>query len=286
MKKIISYCTFLFRFYMLYSTGIKKRRWIMAGNITMAIAEISAKFSNIQTSYMLFFVGVMCLTLMAIKGQKKWWWYYLFASVVICSFPTLFMHASDYTQFTPGVLSSKLVNSFYDISSCIIVAHAGIIAILFEFASKKILKKFAIAVTAFDAFALIFVAVEVFGPQHDRPLWIGGHGAPMDGVSGGLSMGEFFCLITASLVIPLFFYSIGKMDKMEKKVILFTIVCFITSFIFGTYGDHEITSYFAIHTVPVYSSFHSIWHMLSALSFFTLYVFADLRQNKTTESCT
>ncbi len=256
----------------------------MLDTVSLTLSEICAKFSDVQTSFMCFFVGTICIVLMLLKGQKKWWWYYLFASEIVCAIPTLFMHASAYSEFTPGVLSVKLVNSFYDISSCIILAHAAIIAILFEFASKKILKKCALAITAFDAFAIIFVAVEVFGPQHDRPLWIGGHGAPMDGTTAGFSMGEFFCIITGFCIIPLFIYAFRKMDKTEKKLLIFTICCFIISFVFGSFGDHEVAKFFSIHTEPVVVSMHSIWHMLSALSFFPLYALADVRHNKSIAS--
>lgn len=243
--------------------------------LAMTTDELRAQYANLQTSLPLFFISIIAIIILFVKGQRRFHWYYVFITVFLCGIPTVLMHGADYGVFEPGVLTPKLIFSFFDISFVILMADAFILAFIKEFCNKKIIHLVGYGVTILAILMIAYVAFEVFGPLHDRPLWIGGNGAPMDGFTSGLSIGEFGALLVALPIIPLLIISLKKMDKTEIKLMVLTLVIMATGFYFGTYGDHEIPPWGNGLFLP-----HSIWHLLSATSYVVILALAEHRIGK------
>ena len=108
---------------------------------------------------------------------------------------------------------------------------------------------------------------------HDRPLYIGGGGAPMDGKTGGLSLAEFGCFLTALPIIYLLVANFKKLTSTEKALFILIILTFLVAFIITSiWGDNEINTFILgnIHG-------HSIWHILTALAIMEVVVWVDQR---------
>lgn len=249
--------------------------------LALSTDEIKAQYANLQTSIPLFLISIIAIVILLAKGQKRFHWYYVFITVFLCGIPTVLMHGADYGAFQPGILTEKLLFSFFDISFVILMADAFILAFLKEFCSKKAIKNIGLGVTLLAVFFIGYVAVEVFGPLHDRPLWIGGNGAPMDGTSPGLSIGEFGALLVAIPIIPLLIFSFKKMDKTEIILMVLSLTFMGTGFYFGTYGDHEIPTWLNGLFLP-----HSMWHLISASAYVGIFALAEYRIGKKNPSQT
>ena len=187
---------------------------------------------------------------------SPWWVSFLPYLVIIVLFVALWFYAMK--QATGG--KGGRINSFGK-------AKAKLGA-----DEKKKRNMFLIGVTVIMAIVLSVLTYEVF-VLHDRPLYIGGGGAPMDGKTGGLSLAEFGCFLTALPVIYLLVANFKKMTSTEKLLFILIILTFLVAFIITSlWGDNEINTFILgnIHG-------HSIWHILTALAIMEVVVWVDQR---------
>ena len=195
---------------------------------------------------------------------------------MIMSVTSVGMHTANYGEFQPGVLTTKLFASYIDMSFTELVAWSGVCCFAFEFyqnaSEKKKRNIFLIGVTAIMLVVLSVLTYEVF-VLHDRPLYIGGGGAPMDGKTGGLSLAEFGCFLTALPILYLLVANFKKMTSTEKILFILIIFTFLVAFIITSlWGDNEINTFILgnIHG-------HSIWHILTALAMLEVVIWVDQR---------
>ena len=95
----------------------------------------------------------------------------------------------------------------------------------------------------------------------------------MDGKTGGLSLAEFGCFLTALPILYLLFANFKKMTSSEKILFILIILTFLAAFIITSiWGDNEINTFILgnIHG-------HSIWHILTALAIFEVVIWVDQR---------
>ena len=241
-----------------------------------SLAEYAAQYAAVQTNWVYTLAAIIAIAILLIKKNKKWNWYLFILLYMIMSVTSVGMHTANYGEFQPGVLTTKLLASYVDMSFTELVAWSGVCAFAFEFYQKADEKKkrnvFLIGVTVIMAIVLSVLTYEVF-VLHDRPLYIGGGGAPMDGKTGGLSLAEFGCFLTALPILYLLGANFRKMTSSEKIQFILIILTFLAAFIITSiWGDNEINTFLLgnIHG-------HSIWHILTALAIFEVVIWVDQR---------
>lgn len=241
-----------------------------------SLAEYAAQYAAVQTNWVYTLAAIIAIAILLIKKNKKWYWYLFILLYMIMSVTSVGMHTANYGEFQPGVLTTKLLASYVDMSFTELVAWSGVCAFAFEFYQKADEKKkrnvFLIGVTVIMAIVLSVLTYEVF-VLHDRPLYIGGGGAPMDGKTGGLSLAEFGCFLTALPILYLLGANFRKMTSSEKIQFILIILTFLAAFIITSiWGDNEINTFLLgnIHG-------HSIWHILTALAIFEVVIWVDQR---------
>ena len=247
---------------------------VLEGGTTLA--EYAAQYAAVQTNWVYTLAAIIAIAILLIKKNKKWYWYLFILLYMIMSVTSVGMHTANYGEFQPGVLTTKLLASYVDMSFTELVAWSGVCAFAFEFYQKADEKKkrniFIIGVTVIMAIVLSVLTYEVF-VLHDRPLYIGGGGAPMDGKTGGLSLAEFGCFLTALPILYLLGANFKKMTSSEKIQFILIILTFLAAFIITSlWGDNEINTFLLgnIHG-------HSIWHILTALAIFEVVIWVDQR---------
>lgn len=229
-----------------------------------SLAEFAAQYADVQTNWAYTYAGIIGIIILLIKKNRKWYWYLFLALYMIMSVTSVGMHTADYGLFEPGVLTTKLLASYIDMSLTELVAWCGVCSFALEFYQTPDTKKkrniFLIAVTAFMLIVIGVLTYEVF-VIHDRPLYIGGGGAPMDGKTGGLSLAEAGCIITVLPILYLMFDNFKKMTKNERALLTLAVtVMLIAAIITSIWGDNVIAD-FALGNFQG----HSTWHMLGAL---------------------
>lgn len=247
---------------------------VLEGGTTLA--EYCAQYAAVQTNWVYTLAAFICIAILLIKKNKKWYWYVFILLYMFMSVTSVGMHTANYGEFQPGVLTTKLLASYIDMSFTELVAWSGVCCFAFEFyqnaSEKKKRNIFLISVTAIMLVVLSVLTYEVF-VLHDRPLYIGGGGAPMDGKTGGLSLAEFGCFVTALPILYLLGANFKKMASSEKILFVLIIFTFLVAFIITSiWGDNEINTFLLgnIHG-------HSIWHILTALAMLEVVFWVDQR---------
>ena len=254
--------------------------WVSFKNIivdgTMTLAEYCAQYAAVQTNWVYTVSAILAIIILLVKKNKKWQWYLFIVIYMLMSVTSVGMHTANYGEFEPGVLTTKLVASFIDMSLTELVAWSGVCALAVEFYPQIERRKqrniFLACVTAWMLLVIGVLTYEVF-VIHDRPLYIGGGGAPMDGKTGGLSLAEFGCFITALPAIYLLVVNVKRITKTERNLLIVTFATFIVAFIITSlWGDNEINT-FALGNLHG----HSLWHIITGVAIFELAMFADHR---------
>ncbi len=232
--------------------------------VSTTLAEFCAQYSAVQTNWAYTYAAIIGIIILLIKKNKKWYWYLFLALYSIMSVTSVGMHTANYGAFEPGVLTTKLLASYIDMSLTELTAWCGVCSFAMEFyQSKDNLKKrnlFLISVTSIMIIVLTILTYEVF-VLHDRPLYFGGGGAPMDGKTGGMSLAEVGCVITVLPILYLIIDNFKKMTSNERMLLILAVsVMLIAAIITALWGDNEIAD-FALGNFHG----HSTWHMLGAL---------------------
>lgn len=232
--------------------------------VSTTFAEFCAQYSAVQTNWAYTYAAIIGIIILLIKKNKKWYWYLFLALYSVMSVTSVGMHTANYGAFEPGVLTTKLLASFVDMSLTELTAWCGVCSFAMEFyQSKDNLKKrniFLFSVTAIMVIVLSVLTYEVF-VMHDRPLYFGGGGAPMDGKTGGMSLAEVGCVITVLPILYLIIDNFKKMTSNERWILILAVsVMLVAAIITALWGDNEIAD-FALGNFHG----HSTWHMLGAL---------------------
>ncbi|MBQ4625638.1 MAG: hypothetical protein IJB45_00115 [Clostridia bacterium] len=254
--------------------------WVSFKNIivdgTTTLAEYCAQYAAVQTNWVYTVAAILAILILLVKKNKKWQWYLFIVIYMVMSVTSVGMHTADYGEFQPGVLTTKLLASYIDMSLTELVAWSGVCALAVEFYTQADRKKqrniFLAVETGWMLLVIGVLTYEVF-VIHDRPLYIGGGGAPMDGKTGGLSLAELGCFITALPAIYLLAANIKRVTKTERNILIVTFATFIVAFIITSlWGDNEINT-FALGNLHG----HSLWHIITGVAIFELAMFADHR---------
>lgn len=254
--------------------------WVSFKNIivdgTTTLAEYCAQYAAVQTNWVYTVAAILAIIILLVKKNKKWQWYLFIIIYMVMSVTSVGMHTANYGEFEPGVLTTKLVASYIDMSLTELVAWSGVCALAVEFYPQIERRKqrniFLACETAWMLLVIGVLTYEVF-VIHDRPLYIGGGGAPMDGKTGGLSLAELGCFITALPAIYLLVVNIRRITKTERNLLIVTFATFIVAFIITSlWGDNEINT-FALGNLHG----HSLWHIITGVAIFELAMFADHR---------
>ncbi len=242
---------------------------------TTTLGEYCAQYAAVQTNWVYTLAGIIGIIVLLLKKNKKWYWYGFLIIYTIMSVTSVGMHTANYGEFEPGVLTTKLLASYVDMSFTELVAWSGVSCFALEFYenNKKLRNKFLAFETIIMVIVIAVLTYEVF-VLHDRPLYIGGGGAPMDGKTGGLSLAEFGCFITALPILYILFTNFKTMEKNEKSLFLLLIGTFVVAFIITSlWGDNEINS-FALGNIHG----HSLWHILGGLAELEVVIWVDQRE--------
>ncbi len=239
------------------------------------LGEYCAQYAAVQTNWVYTIAAIVGIAILLMKKNKKWYWYVFLLLYMFMSVTSVGMHTANYGEFMPGVLTTKLLASYVDMSFTELVAWSGVCSFAMEFYedNKKLRNKFLIFETVIMLIVLSVLTYEVF-VLHDRPLYIGGGGAPMDGKTGGLSLAEFGCFITALPILYILGANFKKMQKNEKSIFILIILTFLVAFIITSlWGDNEINTFLLgnLHG-------HSLWHILGAIAELEVVFWVDQRE--------
>lgn len=242
--------------------------------------EYCAQYSAVMTNWAYTMGAVICIILLLVKRNRKWFWYMFFGIVAVMSVTSVGMHTADYGEFQPGIITTKLLASYVDMSFTELMAWSGVLCFIFEFYEDKVKRnRFAWAVTGWAIFILLMLTFEVF-IQKNRPLWIGGRdaaGMPYDmgGSYGGLSFAEFGCFVTC---LPLLFILVTKfktIPKQERGIVIMLISTFAIGFVITSlWGDNEINSLMGGNLQG-----HSLWHLFTAMGTIIAGIWVNERTN-------
>lgn len=232
--------------------------------IDTTFAEFCAQYSAVQTNWAYTYAAIVGIIILLIKKNKNLYWYLFLVLYSVMSVASVGMHTANYGAFEPGVLTTKLFASYVDMGLTELTAWCGVVCFAMEFyQTKDSLKKRNFFIFFVSAIAIVVLAVltyEVF-VMHDRPLYFGGGGAPMDGKTGGMSFAELGCFFTVVPVAYLFIDNYKKMESNERHLLALAVaVILIGAIITGIWGDNEIADFAC-------GNFHghSTWHMLGAI---------------------
>ena len=243
--------------------------WVSFKNIvvdgTTTLAEYCAQYAAVQTNWVYTVSAIIAIILLLVKKNKKWQWYLFIVLYMVMSVTSVGMHTANYGAFEPGVLTTKLFASYIDMSLTELVAWSGVCALAVEFYPQPERKKkrniFLACETAWMLLVIGVLTYEVF-VIHDRPLYIGGGGAPMDGKTGGLSLAELGCFLTAVPLFYLFGSNFKFMEKSEKGLLILLVsTLLIAVVITSLWGDNEINGF-------MLGNFHghSLWHIFGGIA--------------------
>lgn len=243
--------------------------------------QYCAQYAATMTNWVYTLAAMCAIVILLCKKNKKWYWYMFFSIVAVMSVTSVGMHTADYGEFTPGVITTKLLASYVDMSFTELMAWSGVICFAFEFYGDDIAKrnKIAIGTSIWAGIVLLWLTFEVF-VQKNRPLWIGGRdefGMPYDmgGDKGGLSFAELGCFLTCIAFFYILFNKFKTIPKNELGIVLLIFATFVSAFVITSlWGDNEIN--------PIaLGNFHghSFWHMLTAIGTFEAVVWVDTRTN-------
>ena len=232
--------------------------------VETTFAEFCAQYSAVQTNWAYTYAAIIGIIILLIKKNKQWYWYLFLVLYSVMSVTSVGMHTANYGAFEPGVLTTKLLASYVDMSLTELTAWCGVCSFALDFYQEKdTLKKrniFLLGVTAWTLIVIGILTYEVF-VIHDRPLYFGGGGAPMDGKTGGMSIAEVGCVITVLPILYLLIDNFKKMTGNERALLILAVsVMLIAAIITALWGDNEIAN-FALGNFHG----HSTWHMLGAL---------------------
>ncbi len=246
-----------------------------------SLAEFCAQYSDVQTNWCYTVAAIIGIIILLLKKNKKWYWYIFLVIYMVMSVTSVGMHTANYGEFVRGEMTTKLFMSFVDMSLTELVAWSAVCCFAFEFFedNKSKRNKFLAVETAICVAVIGILTYEVF-VLHDRPLYLSkqffttGVAPAMDGKTGGLSIAEFGCFVTALPILYLLFTNFGKMEKNEKSLFIFIIVTFLIAFIdTSIWGDNEIADF----ALGNYQG-HSMWHMLGALAELEVVFWVDQRE--------
>ncbi len=229
----------------------------------MTLAEYCAQYSAVQTNWVYTVAGIVGILTFIITKNRKWYWYLFLALYTVMSVTSVGMHTADYGEFEPFKMTTKLLASYVDMSLTELTVWWGACCAAMEFHPGKNKKKtvFTAVVTAIMLIVIAVLTYEVF-VVHNRPLYIGGGGAPMDGKTGGLSLAELGCFLTAVPLFYLFGSNFKFMEKSEKGLIILLVsTLLIAVVITSLWGDNEINGF-------LLGNFHghSLWHILGGIA--------------------
>ncbi len=241
------------------------------------LAEYCAQYSAVQTNWAYTFAAIIGIIILLMKKNKKFYWYLFLIIYSVMSVTSVGMHTANYGAFEPGVLTTKLLASYVDMSFTELTAWCGVCSFAMEFyqspETRKKRNTFIIAVSALAVLVLGILTYEVF-VIHDRPLYFGGGGAPMDGKTGGMSIAEVGCVITVLPILYLFIDNFKKMTGNERGLLSLAIgTMLVAAVITALWGDNEIAN-FALGNFHG----HSTWHMLGALVELIVVFWVDQRE--------
>lgn len=229
----------------------------------MTLAEYCAQYSAVQTNWVYTIAAIVGILTLIITKNKKWYWYIFLVLYSVMSVTSVGMHTADYGEFEPFKMTTKLLASYVDMSLTELTVWWGACCAAMEFHPGKNKKRtiFTAVVTAIMVIVIAVLTYEVF-VVHNRPLYIGGGGAPMDGKTGGLSLAEFGCFLTAVPLFYLFGSNFKHMEKSEKHLIILLVsTLLIAVVITSLWGDNEINGF-------LLGNFHghSLWHILGGIA--------------------
>ncbi len=245
--------------------------------VDTTLAEFCAQYSAVQTNWAYTFAAIIGIIILLMKKNKKFYWYLFLIIYSVMSVTSVGMHTANYGAFEPGVLTTKLLASYVDMSFTELTAWCGVCSFAMEFyqtpETRKKRNAFIIAVSAIAVLVLGILTYEVF-VIHDRPLYFGGGGAPMDGKTGGMSIAEVGCVITVLPILYLLIDNFKKMTGNERGLLILAIgTMLVAAVITALWGDNEIAD-FALGNFHG----HSTWHMLGALVELIVVFWVDQRE--------
>ncbi len=229
----------------------------------MTLAEYCAQYSAVQTNWVYTVAGIIGILTFIITKNRKWYWYIFLALYTVMSVTSVGMHTANYGEFEPFKMTTKLLASYVDMSLTELTVWWGACCATLEFHPEKCKKRstFIGVVTAIMLIVIAVLTYEVF-VVHNRPLYIGGGGAPMDGKTGGLSLAELGCFLTAVPLFYLFGSNFKFMEKTEKGLLILLVsTLLIAVVITSLWGDNEINGF-------MLGNFHghSLWHIFGGIA--------------------
>lgn len=103
----------------------------------MTLAEYCGQYAAVQTNWVYTIAALLGIVVLAVKGNKKWYWYIFLSIVAVMSFTSVGMHTANYGEFQRGVLTTKLVASYVDMTFTELMAWSGVCCFVMEFYSDS-----------------------------------------------------------------------------------------------------------------------------------------------------
>ena len=89
---------------------------------TTTLGEYCAQYAAVQTNWVYTIAAIVGIAILLMKKNKKWYWYVFLLLYMFMSVTSVGMHTANYGEFMPGVLTTKLLSSYVDMSFTELVA--------------------------------------------------------------------------------------------------------------------------------------------------------------------
>ena len=213
-----------------------------------------AQLANAVTSFATCLGGIMPLLFTLLTKRQPARWVFAYLCVFITGIPTVWMHAYEGNRLA----------SFFDVGTNILLAWALQIAVSGDFMTSIRRKTLLAISTLINIGVWTYLAFEVTFPKKLPFLSLG--------ASAHFYFGEVALILNAFVVVGLFVLYHHRIPRNARGLFYLIVGMFLCGLVLAT-GDNDYVTWRIV-------AWHSVWHLVGAFGFVTLWLFNYVRFNE------
>ncbi|HOT50410.1 MAG TPA: hypothetical protein P5318_12675 [Candidatus Hydrogenedentes bacterium] len=210
-----------------------------------------AQLANAVTSFATCLGGIMPLLFTALAGRQPRRWVFVYACVLITGIPTVWLHAYE----------GNRVASFFDVGTNILLAWALQLAVAGDFLKPEARRRLALVSTSANLIVIGWLFLEIsLVPK--KPLLAFGS-------FGQFYVGEVALILNCFVVVGLFAANHARIPREARGLFYLIVAMFLCGLFLATAGNDQVS-------LRIFA-WHSVWHLVGAFGFVTLWLFNHVR---------